>query len=395
MPITDIIAAARAEVTQDVRRDAYADTRREAYSDARREAYSDARRAMEVCNACRYCEGYCAVFPAMELRRAFTDGDLAYLANLCHGCRGCFHACQYAPPHPWGINVPKALATLRQESYAEHAWPAPLARAFRRNGLFVSLVTTLVLVLVLAGAAAFNGAALGRSWHGPGGFYAVVPLWVITVLAFATLGFSAVALVKGWQGFARASGTGAPPAGPRAWLRALHDAASLRNLGGGGHGCNDVDERFSTTRRSLHHAMAYGFLLCLAATSVGTVYHHLLGWIAPYGPLSLPVLLGTAGGIGIVIGTAGLMVLKVIENREPVARHLMGGEFALLAQLMLIALTGLALLLLRATPAMGMLLAVHLGLVLGFFALLPYGKFVHAGYRLAALARAAAERGPA
>lgn len=376
MPITEIIAAASAGVT----------------ADARREALQDARRAMEVCNACRYCEGYCAVFPAMELRRAFTDGDLAYLANLCHGCRGCFHACQYAPPHPWGINVPKAFATLRQESYAEHAWPAPLARAFRRNGLFVSLVTTLALVLVLAGAAAFNGAALGRSWHGPGAFYAVIPLRVITVLAFATLGFSAVALVKGWQGFARA--TGAPPAGPRAWLRALHDAASLRNLGGGGHGCNDVDERFSTTRRRLHHAMAYGFLLCFAATAVGTVYHHLLGWIAPYGPLSLPVLLGTAGGIGIVIGTAGLMVLKVIENREPVARHLLGGEFALLGQLMLIALTGLALLLLRATPAMGTLLAVHLGLVLGFFALLPYGKFVHAGYRLAALVRAAAERAP-
>jgi citrate/tricarballylate utilization protein len=23
----------------------------------------EARRQMEICNACRYCEGYCAVFP--------------------------------------------------------------------------------------------------------------------------------------------------------------------------------------------------------------------------------------------------------------------------------------------------------------------------------------------
>ena len=36
-------------------------------------AMLEARRAMEVCNACRYCEGFCAVFPAMELRREFAD----------------------------------------------------------------------------------------------------------------------------------------------------------------------------------------------------------------------------------------------------------------------------------------------------------------------------------
>src|ERR1700750_1367827 len=49
-------------------------------------------RLMTVCNSCRYCEGLCAVFPAMEMRRAFSDGDLDYLANLCHGCGGLFRA---------------------------------------------------------------------------------------------------------------------------------------------------------------------------------------------------------------------------------------------------------------------------------------------------------------
>ncbi|MBV8868009.1 MAG: CitB family transcriptional regulator, partial [Acetobacteraceae bacterium] len=61
------------------------------------DAVREARREMEVCNACRYCEGFCAVFPAMELRREFSSGDLSYLANLCHNCRGCYYACQYAP----------------------------------------------------------------------------------------------------------------------------------------------------------------------------------------------------------------------------------------------------------------------------------------------------------
>ena len=64
---------------------------------------------LEVCNACRYCEGYCAVFPALEKRRRFTPGDVVYLANLCHDCRACFYACMYAPPHEFGVNIPKAL----------------------------------------------------------------------------------------------------------------------------------------------------------------------------------------------------------------------------------------------------------------------------------------------
>ena len=41
-------------------------------------ALAEADRLMTVCNSCRYCEGLCAVFPAMEMRRAFGDGDLNY-----------------------------------------------------------------------------------------------------------------------------------------------------------------------------------------------------------------------------------------------------------------------------------------------------------------------------
>jgi len=76
---------------------------------------------LEVCNACRYCEGYCAVFPALERRRRFTPGDVVYLANLCHDCRACFYACMYAPPHEFGVNIPKALAEVREYIQAKLA----------------------------------------------------------------------------------------------------------------------------------------------------------------------------------------------------------------------------------------------------------------------------------
>ena len=89
---------------------------------------------LEVCNACRYCEGYCAVFPALERRRSFSPGDIQYLANLCFDCRACFYACMYAPPHEFGVNIPQAFARVRRESYEQYSMPAAARRLFGRQG---------------------------------------------------------------------------------------------------------------------------------------------------------------------------------------------------------------------------------------------------------------------
>jgi citrate/tricarballylate utilization protein len=347
------------------------------------DAIREARRQMEVCNACRYCEGFCAVFPAMELRREFSSGDLSYLANLCHNCRGCYYACQYAPPHEWGINVPRSMAEVRAQSYREYAWPAPLARAFERNGVVVALLTAAALALVLYASRSVR----------PNSFYEVIPLWVMQLIGLATFIFSLVVLGIGTVKFWRDAGA-AYPATPAAAARAAWDVLSLRNLGGGGHGCNDDSERFSMTRRRLHHAMFYGFLLCFAATCVGFVYHAFLGWPAPYDFVSAPVLLGTVGGTALMVGTGGLMAMKLVDDPEPRARNLLGGDVALLLLLFLAAGTGVALLGLRATAGMGIALAVHLGCILALFLLLPYSKMVHGAYRSAALLRAAIERRP-
>ena len=163
------------------------------------DAVREARREMEVCNACRYCEGFCAVFPAMELRREFATADLSYLANLCHDCRGCYYACQYAPPHEWGINVPRSFAQVRAQSYAEYAWPQPLARAFQRNGVVVSLVTavSLALVIVLTSLLAPADELYAPHPMQVSSFYDVIPLWVMQVLGLVTFVFSLVALGMG------------------------------------------------------------------------------------------------------------------------------------------------------------------------------------------------------
>jgi citrate/tricarballylate utilization protein len=67
-------------------------------------------------------------------------------------------------------------------------------------------------------------------------------------------------------------------------------------------------------------------------------------------------------------------------------------ETAFIVMLLLTSLTGLVLLVLRDSPAMGLLLAAHLGVVFALFITMPYGKFVHGFYRLLALLRYAKER---
>lgn len=365
-------------------------------SDLPSAAELETKRVMEVCNACRYCEGFCAVFPAMTLQRHFASGDLNYLANLCHSCQGCYYACQYAPPHEFGINVPKALSELRLESYEQHAWPRPVAALYRKNALVISILSAACITGVLLLAAIFNGDALfARHASVPGGgFYNVIPYQAMVAVAVATFLYSALALAIGLVRFSRAIGLGIRVLyrhGPV--LRALRDAATLRYLGGSdGEGCNDADEAFSTTRRKFHHALAYGFGLCFAATATGTVYDHMFSWPAPYALFSLPVVLGTVGGIGMVVGAIGLLWLKLAGEDAPRSPALLGPDVTLLVLLLAIAATGLLLLAVRSTEVMGVALAVHLGVVLAFFLVMPYSKFVHGIFRLAALVRHHSDR---
>jgi citrate/tricarballylate utilization protein len=358
----------------------------------------EAERIMVVCNACRYCEGYCAVFRAMEKRRSFPAGDLRYLANLCHDCGECLYACQYAPPHEFAINVPRTFAQLRLESYETYAWPAVLSRAFRRNGVVTSLALAATMVGVIWLLAITTGnleTPLARA-----DFYAILPHHVMVALFGAVFGVALIALGVGLARFRR--DTGDPrslspgPKGPGLLAsvpagRAVRDALTLKNLHAHGTDCTYGGEELrSSLRRWFHHCTFYGFGLCFAATSIAAMYHW-LGWPAPYSYGSLPVVLGTAGGFGLLIGPAGLYSIGRLRDpaaANPAYRYL---EHGLIVLLFLSSLTGLALLVFRETPAMAYLLIVHLGVVLALFLTLPYGKFVHGLYRTAALVKHARE----
>ena len=354
----------------------------------------EVNRVMTICNACRYCEGFCAVYPAIELRRTFTEQDLKYLANLCHNCRGCYYACQYAPPHEFMLNVPRALAELRQETYREFSWPKAMKGFFQNNGLIVSLTTALAITVVLLLTLLFKGSDILFAAHtGEGAFYRVIP-YSAMVVPFTVI--AALLLISLWKGFANLwHATGGTTEELKHWpahIQAVWDVLRLKYLDGGGHGCNYPDDRFSMIRRYFHHAVFYGFMLCFASTTVAFFYDHILHRPAPYPFLSWPVLLGTVGGLALLVGTGGLLYLKWQMDREPASQKTVGMDVVFTVLLLLTSLTGLLLLCLRTTPIMGTMLAIHLGFVLGLFITMPYGKFVHAVYRYAALVKNAMEQ---
>jgi citrate/tricarballylate utilization protein len=354
----------------------------------------EADRLMTVCNSCRYCEGLCAVFPAMEMRRSFSDGDLNYLANLCHACGACYTDCQFSPPHPFNVNVPRTLAIARAESYAAYAWPRACSGLFARNGLAISIIAAVSVAAFIFGFAALNDRQVLFGIHtGPGAFYRLMPHTAMALLFGAALLYAITAMVMGvrafWRDIGEPIGLLADP--PSLW-RAMKDAGSLRYLDGGGVGCLNGEERGNDNRKLYHHLTMYGFLLCFAATCVATLYHYLLAREAPYSWFDLPVVLGTVGGIGLVVGPAGLLAAKFHRDPAMSDEPRFGMETAFIVMLVLTSLTGLVLLVLRDSLAMGPLLALHLGVVFALFITMPYGKFVHGLYRFLALVRYAKER---
>lgn len=354
---------------------------------------AEADRLMTVCNSCRYCEGLCAVFPAMEMRREFQDGDLNYLANLCHSCGACYVDCQFSPPHEFEVNVPRTLARLRNDSYRTYAWPGALAPLFDRNGLAIGLATALAVAAFILGFVALNDpAAITATASGPGAFYRLMPHNAMALLFGAAFLYAIIAMGLGlrafWKDIGEPAATLVDP--PSLW-QAIRDAGRLRYLDGGEAGCFNADDKPTDNRRAYHHLTFYGFMLCFAATSVATLYHYLLSREAPYPVYDLPVVLGTLGGIGLIIGPVGLFMAKLKREAALVDEARFGMDTAFLAMLFLTSLTGLALMILRETPAMGTLLAVHLGVVLSLFLTMPYSKMVHGLYRFAALVRYARE----
>jgi len=347
--------------------------------------FAEARRQLSVCNACRYCAGYCPVWPELELRTDLTDGDLGYLANLCHDCQDCYTACMYTAPHEFALNPPKAFAGLREDTYRRYAWPRERPRWLGGwRGVTAALAAAAALLVVLSEAA--TGRLLSAGADSPPGPYQIVPYALLLALVGAPALWCAAVLgagaVRYWHDI---HGPVADLARPRSWAAALVQAAQLRHMRGGEAGCDYPGDAPSPARRRFHQTLVCGFGLCLVSTVSAAVEQDLLGTGPPYAYLSVPVAAGTIGGIGMIAGGAGLLALRARSDPARGTQGMRRADYAFTAALLILAASGLLTLAVRDTAAFGPVLAAHLAAVMAGFAIAPYTKFAHWVYRLLAI----------
>lgn len=349
----------------------------------------EVERQLKICNACRYCEGFCAVFPAMTRRLEFTKPDIHYMANLCHNCGACLYACQYATPHEFAVNIPKSMAKVRLETYKNYTWPLKLSGLYQRNGVFLSLALCGGILLFLL-MTLFATGSLFPSISG-GNFYDVFKHELLVKVFGAVFLISVlilvIALCRFWCSISPVSSLrDTEPNKVDVICETTDSILRLKYLDGGhGKGCNNENDQFTLWRRNFHHMTFYGFMLCLASTGVGTIYHYFLGWVAPYALTSIPVVLGTLGGVGLLMGPIGLLWLNLRRNSEQGDSAQIPMDRGFIVLLILMSSSGLALLAFRETQWMAILLAAHLATVMAFFIAMPYSKFVHGFFRGAAL----------
>ncbi len=345
-------------------------------------------RQLTICNSCRYCEGYCAVFPAMEMRRTFDKDDILYMSNLCFECRACYSACPYTPEHEYDINIPKVMSQLRLETYEEYATPHFLSKLlFNRKGAVFGVILACVAI-VFGLVWAIQGSDALFKQHGNGAFFEVIPYLAITIpallLSVYWVGVFAIGARRFWRD---TKGRTGQMFSISAFLKASKDAFGLEYMKGGGEGCDYPTAIKSYARMWSHHLLMWGIVLDFASTTWAFVLHTLLGYEPPYDYISGPVILGTIGGVMVILGAIGLLALKARSDKGPAVGAMLSLDMAFLGLLLLASISGLALLLLRGTAGMGALLAVHLGIIAALFLTLPYGKFAHVVYRYAALVK--------
>ena len=309
-----------------------------------------------------------------------------YLANLCRDCRACYYVCPFIPPHEFNLNFPQVMGKIREATYQELCWPAAIARRVDRSWLATGAVSAASLAVVAVAAGVLGGVeALTTAHVGDNSFYAVIPRAAMVIPAMVLAILATIVILAGAVRFWR---QGTPVKRPRtlsAWLGAAKDAATLRNMRG--DECSYPGEEHSNGRWIYHSLLFFGYCAALVSTTIAAFLGEILQVPPPYPLLSAPVVFGVAGGIGMIVGAAGLLWLKFQTQRDLSHPEMRSLDLALLVMTLAVAGSGMLVLGLRETALMPLMLVIHLGFVAALFATAPYGKLVHGVYRYLALVR--------
>ncbi len=345
----------------------------------------ETQRQMHICNACRYCEGLCPVFPTITKYREFNEHTLHYLANLCHNCQACYHGCQYTSPHEFNINIPQVFNAVRNDTFTQFTTPAQFAKFFMYSARTGFILTALCITLLFILAIFFTG----NLWSVPApeeSFFKIIPLWLMSGIPIVISIFVIISIMTSiikFKNFIVIEKSKKPLI---TIGKTLSNILTLSHLNGSKHkaGCYSYSNTRGFLFKTFHFFVFYGFALCFLATSVASYYHYILGITAPYDYNSAPVILGSIGGIMLIIGTVGILYLKKVSHKV-MHNTMQSLEYTFIYLLLFVALTGMILLITRETIWMAFWLSVHLGFVFSLFLVVPYSKFMHSIYRFLAI----------
>ena len=220
-----------------------------------------------------------------------------------------------------------------------------LSGLFRHNPLAVALITGASLVIIFVLVLGFIGRDVLFATHlGEGAFYRVVPFAAMTipplVIAFYGLVVFVIGAVRFWR---ETGGALSDVIDLKAFWRATQDAFGLSYMKGGGAGCNYPDAELLPIEALVSSLGLLRFFARLRSHQRGCLLRSLPRLAGAVSAFSWPVVLGTVGGVGLLIGTSGLLFLKWKSDRDPAEDAMLSMDVAFLVLLFLTSLTGMIL----------------------------------------------------
>ena len=331
----------------------------------------EAVRQLTICNACRYCEGFCAVWDAIEMREKITMQDAYYLSNLCHDCRDCYSVCPYNDPHPFKLNIPQVMEKVRLESYVEHTFPKFMRKAFDHPAIYSTataiLITSFSLLFAYytGGLSAFTSGRLGEIIPPDVYRYITIFLYSYTVVLWSTEGYLY------WKAIGGTKNSG--------WhlglLRAISDVLLHRNFAGGGTGCNYPSTESGYSRLAFHSMTFFGFIIALIASAFYPAFN---GYV---------LYVYVTSSAFLFLGSLWLFLSHAFERPKLSTSNMLKLDMPFTVLLFLSGITGIAFALLPSGLGRSLTFLIHDGLIASVFILAPFSKFIHPVFRFLSLVK--------
>lgn len=338
--------------------------------------YAEASRQLQLCNACRYCEGYCAVWESLDRRNEIGRNDILYFSSLCHDCGQCYTVCPFTEPHEYALNIPKALGSVRLDSYSVNIWPGFLKGLIKFPSLFTSIILALSMTSTFLFVLITKGTLTGSLT-----FSQVISPFDYRLATLSIYSFVLVLwAIEGHRYWSQINIGTKQKTGLSAIFGGLSDAFGHENFKGGGAGCTYPDSRRKSFRLIFHPMVLFGFLIALVSIS----FYPAFGL-----PFRILYLLGSAM---MFFGSAGLMYGRTLSDRTRETPGMIRIDFPFTLLLNLGGLTGIVLVVFYGSGFDWSVFLIHDALIFTLFLLAPFGKFIHPLFRILALVKNRAER---